>query len=365
VERVDAIVVGAGVVGLATACALARGGRDVLVLEAEADIGTGISSRSSEVAHAGLYYPTGSLKAQLCTAGRALLEAYCERHGVPFRRTGKLVVAANPGQHAALEALARSARANGVSDVCLLTAGEAHALEPELRCHGALLSPSTGIVDSRAFILALRGELEALGGTVALNTRVTGGTLDREGVVLRATGTDLIAGVVINAAGLGAQALARAMAGCDANAVPPLHLAKGTYFALGARAPFRHLIYPVPEAGGLGIHATLDLGGRTRFGPDIEWVDTPDYRLDSDRANAFYAAIRSYWPGLPEGALRPDYCGIRPKVSRPGGSSTDFIVQLVAQQRGAALVNLFGIESPGLTAALALGAHVAGLLERP
>jgi L-2-hydroxyglutarate oxidase LhgO len=363
-ERVDVVVVGAGVVGLAVARAFARVGREVLLLERESAIGTGVSSRNSEVIHAGLYYPPGSLKARLCVAGRDLLYGYCAEYGVPFRRCGKLVVATDRTQLAELGGILARALANGVADARLIDADEAKALEPEVRSVGALLSPSTGIVDSHALMVSLLGGFEAAGGTLALATPVVAGRLESDGVVLVTAGAssvELGARLVVNAASLGAQALARAIEGHDPASVPPLHLAKGTYFHLAGRAPFRHLVYPVPILGGLGVHATLDLGGRVRFGPDVEWVDTIDYAPDPARGASFYASIRDYWPGLPDDALVPGYCGIRPKIARPGGSATDFLIEPPTRGAAGGLVNLFGIESPGLTSCLAIAEQVLRL----
>lgn len=358
-ERIDAAVVGAGVVGLACARALADAGREVLVIEAAETIGTEVSSRNSEVVHAGIYYPTGSLKARHCLEGRERLYRYCERRGIGHRRLGKLIVAATEGQRETLGRIRRQAEANGVDDLRPLERDEIRALEPEIEAAAALLSPSTGIVDSHALMLALQGEAEASGAVVAFRSRVTGGRASAGGVVLEvgdAGGgrTALEARHVVNAAGLGAQALARSIAGVPEATVPPLHYARGCYFTMSGRAPFARLVYPVPEEGGLGVHVTLDLAGQCRFGPDVEWIDAVDYTVDPARAERFYPVIRRYWPGLPDGALEPGYAGVRPKVAGPGEPAGDFAVHGPEVHGVAGLVSLYGIESPGLTAALSL-----------
>lgn len=362
-DAVDCVVVGAGVVGLAVARALALRGREVMVLEAADAIGTGTSSRNSEVIHAGLYYATGSLKALLCVQGRDLLYAYCAERAVPHRRCGKLIVATAPNQVPALQGIEARARANGVTDLQWLDAAAAQALEPALQCVAALHSPSTGIVDSHALMLALQGDLEHAGGLVALNSPLAQARCTAEGIHLRAVdGTELLARTVVNAAGLGAPDLARRFAGLDARHVPTPYYAKGSYFTLAGRAPFSRLVYPAPEAAGLGVHLTLDMGGQARFGPDVQWVDAPDdLQVDPARGDAFYAEVRKYWPGLRDGALVPGYAGMRPKISAPGEPAADFVVQGPAVHGVPGLVNLFGIESPGLTSALALGDHVAAL----
>ncbi|MBI4984308.1 MAG: NAD(P)/FAD-dependent oxidoreductase [Rhodocyclales bacterium] len=363
-ERIDCVVIGAGVVGLAVARALALAGREVLIVEAADAIGTGISARNSEVIHAGLYYAAGSLKARCCVAGRRALYAYCASHGIPHRRCGKLLVATTDAQVAGLETIAAQARANGVENLQRLTAAEAMALEPEVRCVAALLSPDTGIVDSHALMLALLGDAERHGAVLALRAPVAGGAVLASGLVLDIGGDaplQLAARTVINCAGLGAQRVAANLRGLAAAHVPPLHLAKGNYFTLAGRAPFSRLVYPVPEAGGLGVHLTLDLGGQARFGPDVEWIAHEDYRVEPTRGDAFYAAIRRYWPRLPDGALQPGYAGIRPKLGGPQSAAADFRIDGPPQHGVAGLVNLFGIESPGLTSALALADYVAAL----
>ena len=371
-ERIDALVIGAGVVGLAVGRALAQRGLETIVTEAEGGIGTGVSSRNSEVIHAGLYYEPGSLKAQLCVRGKALLYAMCEAQGVAHRNCGKLVVATAPEQHAALAGLAQRAAANGVPAE-LWSAERAMALEPELACTAALWSPSTGIVDSHGLMLALQGEMEAAGGALALQSAVVGAEFHAgrpARVQLRtADGEDfeIEADHVVNAAGLQACALARRFEGLAAVHVPQPRYAKGSYFTLAGATPFRHLIYPAPVDAWLGVHVTLDLAGQARFGPDLEWLDTTDpstvdYAVDVARARPFEAAIRRYWPDLPDGALQPAYSGMRPKIHGPSEPAPDFRIDGPARHGVAGLVNLFGIESPGLTAAMAIGEHVAALL---
>lgn len=363
-EMVDCVVVGAGVVGLAVARALALQGREVLVLEAADAIGTGISSRNSEVIHAGLYYPTGSLKARLCVRGKEMLYAYCTERGVPHRRCGKLLVATSAAQLVSVESIQARAQANGVLDLQWLRRDEAQALEPALACVGALHSPSTGIVDSHAFMLALQGDLEHAGGLVALNSPLARAQCAEGAIYLEASDdTRLQAHTVVNAAGLHAPALAARFAGLDPTHVPAAHFAKGSYFTLTGKAPFSRLIYPVPEAAGLGVHLTLDLGGQAKFGPDVQWVASADDLLvDPARGEAFYAEVRKYWPGLRDGALAPGYAGIRPKIHDASQPAADFLVQGPAVHGVPGLVNLFGIESPGLTSALAIAEHVAALV---
>ncbi len=363
-ETVDCVVVGGGVVGLAVARALAMRGREVLVLEAANAIGTGVSSRNSEVVHAGLYYPTGSLKARLCVQGRDLLYEYCAERGVPHRRCGKLIVATSAAQLPGLDAIEAQARTNGVHDVRRLSRAEAQALEPALACVAALHSPSTGIVDSHALMLALLGDLEHAGGILALNSPLALADIASDAIKLEAAdGTRLRARTVVNAAGLQAPQLAARIAGLDAAHVPRAHYAKGSYFTLAGRSPFSQLIYPIPEPGGLGVHLTLDMGGQAKFGPDVQWVASEhDLQVDPARAAAFYAEVRKYWPALRDGALAPGYAGIRPKIHGPGAAAADFVIQGPQVHGIAGLVNLFGIESPGLTSALAIAEHVAALV---
>ena len=360
-ERVDCVVIGAGVVGLACARALALAGREVIVLEAAGAIGTETSSRNSEVIHAGIYYPPGSAKAVLCVEGRVLLYRYCEAHGVAHRRCGKLIVATEPGQIATLHKIQAHAAANGVHDLRLLAADEVHALEPELRCVAALHSPSTGIIDSHGLMLAYQGEAEDHGAMLALHSPVSGGEIQADGIALDVGGTEpmrILARTVVNSAGLMAQRVADSLNGFPKDRIPPCHYAKGNYYSLAGRSPFTHLIYPVPEAAGLGVHLTLDLAGQARFGPDVEWIAEIDYDVDLRRADGFYRAIRDYWPGLKDGQLAPGYAGIRPKLGGPDQPESDFLIQGPAEHGVRGLVNLFGIESPGLTASLALAEQV-------
>ncbi len=364
-EKIDCAVIGAGVIGLAVARRLAAQGREVVVLEAEGSFGTGISARNSEVIHAGIYYPADSLKARLCVAGRRLLYAYCEERGIAHRRCGKLIVANSDGQREELAGIAAAARTNGVDDLQLLSREAARSLEPALECSAALLSPSTGIIDSHALMLSLLGDAEGKGAVLAVSSPVLGGEPDDAGIVLDigdASGTRLHAGVVVNCAGLGAQQVSRRLRGLPAASVPPLHYAKGNYYALAGRAPFSRLIYPVPEAAGLGVHLTLDLGGQARFGPDVEWIDSIDYSVAPGRADAFYAEVRRYWPLLADGALLPAYAGIRPKLTAAGQPASDFLVSGPAVHGIRGLVCLYGIESPGLTASLALADYVGDML---
>jgi L-2-hydroxyglutarate oxidase LhgO len=363
-EQIDCVVIGAGVVGLAVARALALQGREVMVLEAADAIGTGTSSRNSEVIHAGIYYPQGSLKAMLCVQGRASLYAYCAARGIGHSRCGKLLVATSDTQVAQLQAIIGKAGANGVHDLALLTREQAKALEPQLQCVAAVHSPSTGIVDSHGLMLALQGDLEHAGGLVVLNVLLAQAHCALAAITLVASdGTELRATSVVNAAGLQAQELARRFAGLDARFVPPSYYAKGNYFSLSGRSPFSRLIYPLPEAAGLGVHLTIDLGGQAKFGPDVQWVDSPDdLAVDPARGDAFYAEIRKYWPALPDGALVPGYAGIRPKIQAPDEPARDFLIQGPAVHGVAGLVNLFGIESPGLTSSLAIGDYVSRLI---
>jgi len=388
VACVQSIVVGAGVVGLAVARSLARAGREVLVLEASSAVGSVTSSRNSGVIHAGIYYEAGSLKARTCVQGRRELYRFCEEHGVAHRRCGKLIVATDSSQLATLQKLRERSEANGVHGdheaLRLLRAHEVAELEPELRCVGGLISPSTGIVDAHELMLALQGDAETHGATVVLNSPVTGGRvlggrggrgsggshggsggggLQAGGRLLVSTHElDLEADELVNCAGLEAPRVARLLGGVPQRCVPTPYVAKGSYFGLTGKSPFSRLVYPVPEAAGLGVHATVDLGGRCRFGPDVEWVEAGahwDYQVDTVRAASFYAEVRKYWPALPDGALVADYAGARPKIQAPGEAAADFAVQTEAEHGVAGLVNLFGIESPGLTASMAL----AGLVE--
>jgi L-2-hydroxyglutarate oxidase LhgO len=374
-DRVDCVVVGAGVVGLAVARALALAGREVVVLERETAIGTGTSSRNSEVVHAGIYYPPGSLKARLCVHGKTQLYDYCESHGVAYRLCGKWIVATDEAQLPALDRLEQRASANGV-DLMRHSGHEASSMEPGLVCLSALLSPSTGIVDSHGLMLALQGDLERAGGVVALQSELMGATAHSDGFVLRVAvpgeaHQEIHTRELVNAAGLHACAVARTLQGLPTKperlAWPQAHFAKGNYFALSGRAPFSRLVYPAPQDAWLGVHLTLDLGGQARFGPDIEWlpIDHPeqiDYRVNPARAEGFYAEVRRYWPDLPDGALQPAYSGVRPKIHGPDEPAPDFRIDGPPTHGMRGLVQLFGIESPGLTSALALGDHVRDLL---
>jgi L-2-hydroxyglutarate oxidase LhgO len=368
-DRVDALVIGAGVVGLAVARALARSGRETVVVEAQGAIGQGVSSRNSEVIHAGLYYVPGSLKARLCVRGKALLYALCATHGVPHRNCGKLDVANSEEEAAGLRQLAQRASANDVP-VQWLSAQEARALEPALRCTAALSSPTTGIVDSHGLMLALQGDLEAAGGMVALGSPVESAVLgqgERAQVVRMADGSEIEAGVLVNSASLHACALARRFEGLGAQFVPREFFAKGNYYSLAGKAPFSRLIYPAPADAWLGVHLTLDMGGQAKFGPDLQWLDVAspeqiDYQVDPARADGFYAEVRRYWPDLPDGALAPSYSGVRPKIHGPGEKAPDFRIDGPQLHGVPGLVNLFGIESPGLTSSLAIAEDVAALL---
>jgi len=368
-DKLDCVVIGAGVVGLAVARAMALAGREVIVIERNPAIGMETSSRNSEVIHAGLYYPTGSLKAQLCVSGRDRLYAYCAERAIPHQRCGKLIVATNEAQLPYLESIRAQAHANGCSEVTLIDAAEAKRLEADLNCVAALISPHTGIVDSHALMLTLQGDAENAGAMIAFDSRVTGGRLTREGVVLQVTTSDgeqneFEARQLINCAGLWATHVARAIDGLPPDQIPPAYFAKGNYYSLTGKPPFSRLIYPVPEPGGLGVHLTLDLGGQARFGPDVEWLDQlqgePNYEVDPQRGERFYSSIRRYWPQLPDGALQPAYSGVRPKISGPDEPAADF---LFTSHGCPHYLGLYGIESPGLTASLAIGDHVVRLVQ--
>jgi len=363
---IDCVVLGAGVIGLAIARELAMGGRDVLLVDAGDGIGTGISSRNSEVIHAGIYYPPGSLKARLCVTGRRRLYAYCAQRGITCRRLGKLIVATTPGQADQLDGIAARAHANGVDDLYRIDGAQARRLEPELTCHAALVSPSTGIVDSHALMLALQGDAQNHGAQCVLRTRFRHGRiLPSGGFLLSFDGDeplDLTAAALVNATGLSAVQTARNLEGQPAARIPPSYLCKGSYFSLAGGSPFSRLIYPMPDQAGLGVHLTLDMGGQARFGPDTQWVQTEDYTVEPQRAQAFYAAIRRYWAGLPDGALHPGYAGIRPKIAGPGAPAADFMIAGPAVHGVPGLVNLFGMESPGLTACLAIAEAAATAL---
>ena len=363
-DKVECVVVGAGVIGLAVARRLAQAGREVIVLEAAEGIGTVTSSRNSEVIHAGIYYAAGSLMARMCVGGKQALYRYCADHGIPHRNCGKLIVATTPKETEKLQSIRAHAAANGVLDLQALSGDEARKLEPALNCDAALLSPSTGIIDSHAFMLALRGDAEDAGAACAFHTPLLHAKAEGGRIELDAGGEAPIAlecRLLVNAAGLGASAIARSIDGMPIEIIPRAYLAKGNYFSCNARAPFSRLIYPVPEPGGLGVHLTLDLAGQARFGPDVEWVDTIDYAVDPARAERFYPAIRRYWPTLPDGALVPGYSGIRPKIVPPAVAVQDFLIQGPRDHGVDGLINLFGIESPGLTSSLAIADYVGEL----
>jgi len=359
------LVVGAGVVGLAMAREAAIKGHDVIVAEAAATIGTGTSSRNSEVIHAGIYYPTGSLRARHCTRGRRMLYAYCASHGIPHRRSGKLIVATKAEETAKIQQILAQGLKNGVEGLSLIDGDAARRMEPALACVAAVHSPETGIIDSHRYMLALQGDLESCGGSIAFQTPVMRMARIAAGWEVHYGGTEpgtMVVDAVINSAGHGAQQLALATEGFPSDRVPRLVLAKGNYFGFAGRPAFSRLIYPAPVEGGLGVHVTLDLAGRMRFGPDVEWIDRMDYEVDPRRAESFYASIRTYWTDLPAGSLVPDYAGIRPKLTGPGEPAADFRIDTPAEHGLPGLVHLFGIESPGLTSALSLAQDVIASL---
>ncbi|MEQ1535144.1 MAG: NAD(P)/FAD-dependent oxidoreductase [Burkholderiaceae bacterium] len=368
IDCVDAVVIGAGVVGLAVARALALSprflGKELLVLEAANAIGTGTSSRNSEVIHAGIYYPTGSLKAQLCVIGKEMLYDYCEDRGIGYKRCGKLIVATNETQVAQLQSIIAKAAANGVNDLVLLTREEARILEPQLECVAAVHSPSTGIIDSHALMLSLQGDFENAGGITVLNSAVAGVFIASDAIkIVLQDGAEIHTKTLVNAAGLTAPLIARSMQGLDAKFVPQAYYAKGNYFTLSGKSPFNRLIYPVPEAAGLGVHLTLDLGGQAKFGPDVQWVESADdLVVNPSRGDAFYAEVRKYWPQLQDGALIAGYAGMRPKINSSTEAAADFVIQGPKEHGISGLVNLFGIESPGLTSSMAIGALTAEFL---
>ncbi|MCW9033172.1 MAG: NAD(P)/FAD-dependent oxidoreductase [Rhodospirillales bacterium] len=362
-ERIDCAVIGAGVVGLAIARAIAQTGKEVVVLEAENAIGTGTSARNSEVIHTGIYYPKGSLKAQFCVEGNKMLYDFCQSHGIPHKKLGKLIVATTEEQLPALHTLAKKAQDNGVVDLVKLNQEQTLALEPRLKCIASLLSPSSGIVDSHALMLALQGDLEEAGGMIALSSPVLKGKKEENAIKLSVGGVEpmeIECGLVINSAGLSAQSVAKKL---GAKAIPKRYIAKGNYFSLTGGHPFKRLIYPLPEPGGLGVHLTLDMGGQARFGPDVEWIDEEDYTVEAQRGESFFKAIRSYWPELKDNTLVPDYAGIRPKLSGPGEPTADFIIQGPEQNGLPGLINLYGIESPGLTSCLAIAKSITSLIK--
>lgn len=362
----DSVVVGAGVVGLAIARALALTGRDVLVVERHRSIGQETSSRNSEVIHAGIYYPQGSLKARLCVRGKDMLYRYCESHNVSFKRVGKLIVATSEQQNFALEAIYQKGVANGVHDLQFLDQDQLRLLEPALNATKGILSPSTGIINSHELMLAFQGDLEAAGGTVALSSPLLRGMPVDNGFELKIggeDGTNIRCRELINSGGLAAQTVSRFIEGVPAASIPLLYLSRGCYFSLTGRSPFSRLIYPLPNNEGLGIHLTLDLAGAARFGPDTEWVETVDYSVDPARGDAFYRSIKEYYPGVERDALQPSYAGIRPKIVGAGSAAGDFMVHGEDVHGIKGFIGLYGIESPGLTASLAIAEYVVQRLE--
>jgi len=360
------LVIGAGVVGLAVARAAALAGHEVIVAEATGGIGNGVSSRNSEVIHGGMYYPTGSMRAKHCVRGRRMLYDFLSTHGVPHKKVGKLIVATDEKQTAKIEGIAKQGEINGVEGLEFLGGNAARAMEPALNCVAALYSPETGIIDSHAFMLALQGDLEDRGGMIAFNTPVEGLRPSKDGWEVRFGGDDagaMTVDAVVNSAGLGAQTVARGTEGYAPARVPRLVLAKGNYFGFAGRPAFSHLIYPAPVEGGLGTHVTLDMAGRMRFGPDVEWIDAESYTVDPRRADSFYASVRTYFPELPDNSLVPDYCGIRPKLTGKGEAAADFLIDGPAGHGLPRLVHLFGIESPGLTSSLSIADEVVGQIE--
>jgi len=364
-DKVDCVVIGAGVVGLAVARELALSGHEVIVLEAAEAIGTHTSSRNSEVIHAGLYYPKGSLKARLCVEGKHLLYEYCREHGVPHERIGKIVVASDESEIDAVKSYVAKAQANGVNDLIWLTKPELREMEPEVRCVAGFLSPSTGIIDSHALMLALQGDAENQGASIVFHSPVASGELREDGILLNVGGKEpmsLLCNTVVNSAGLFAQDVARSIQGIPPDSIPPQYFAKAHYYTLSGRSPFRKLVYPVATQAHLGVHVTLDPGGQARFGPDVCWIDSVDYSFDESRESLFYEAIRKYYPALKDGALQPGYTGIRPKISGPKEAAADFMIQGVRDHGVSGLVNLYGIESPGLTASMAIARCVGQIL---
>jgi L-2-hydroxyglutarate oxidase LhgO len=371
-ERVECIVVGAGVIGLAIARELAARSHEVVILEKQAAIGMGISSRNSEVIHGGIYYPKDSLKARLCVEGRHLLYEYCSDHGIPHKRLGKLIVAVTEAELEGLEDVRGAAHQNGVSDVDYLTLDAVRELEPEVRCAGALLSPSTGIVDSHSLMLALQGDAQERGAMIAFHSHLIECETINDGFELAIECRDasssgetlkLRCDMLVNAAGLGAQEVANRISGISPDNIPPLYLARGCYFTMAGHSPFQHLIYPMPDHESLGVHVTLDIAGHTRFGPDVEWIDAINYDVNPSRENTFYKAVRRYYPALRDGSLQPGYSGIRPKIQAPGEPAADFVIDGPGNHGIPGLVNLFGIESPGLTATLGISDYVIQLLD--
>ncbi|WP_237762279.1 NAD(P)/FAD-dependent oxidoreductase [Legionella shakespearei] len=358
----ECVVVGAGVIGLAIARSLSQSGMDLIIMESNNAIGTETSSRNSEVIHAGIYYSHNSLKARACVQGRQMLYEFCQSHSVPFKQCGKLIVANTELQKQELSILRQKALRNGVSDIVEMTALEVSHLEPDIHCLGALFSPSTGIIDSHSLMLAYLGDAEAAGAMLALNCSLKKVIYTGQDFELYTDQIKIKTNILINSTGLHASHVAAMIEGFPEDKIPKTYFAKGNYYSLSGASPFKHLIYPVPEPGGLGVHLTLDLAGQVRFGPDVEWVDQINYNVDPKRADSFYSSVRHYWPSLPDHALQPSYSGIRPKLSGPNGAATDFIIQGANDHGIPGLVNLFGIESPGLTSSLYLAEKVAKLV---
>lgn len=367
-EKADVIIIGAGVAGLAAGRALAMSGRHVVVADSEAFAGSGTSSRNSGVIHAGIYYPKGSAKARFCVEGKQLLYNYIREHAIPYQNCSKLIVATKPEELEKLEAIRKKASDNGVIDLKIISEGEAKSMEPELACVGALVSPSTGIIDVHEYLHALMADIESYGGTIALQNTIDGGRVTDEGIILTINGEDVIAKTVINAGGIGAQSIAGKIEGVPASSIPTQYLAKGNYFTVSGDRPFSRLVYPVPVVGGLGAHFTMNMAGESLFGPDVEWIDPQDYKsldytVDPERGEKFYGYIEKYYPGIRGRELRPAYAGVRPKLSASGSPDGDFLIQGPKDHSVKGLVNLYGIESPGLTSSLAIADHVKTLLE--
>jgi L-2-hydroxyglutarate oxidase LhgO len=365
--QIDCVVAGAGAIGLAIARELAQAGREVIILEAEEAFGRGVSSHSSEVIHAGMYYVPGTLRARLCVEGKWMLYDFIRKHNVAHTNCGKLIVAHDDSEIPTLERIMKTGEINGVDDMTLISGDAARKLEPQLAGVAAILSPSTGMMDSHGLMLALLGEAENAGATLALRSPVMAGRVGGKQIGIDVGGAEPMTigcNLFVNSTSLNAPSVARALEGLDEKHIPQAYYDKGSYFSMAGKAPFSHLVYPCPVTGGLGVHLTVDVGGQARFGPDVEWVDKPDYEVDPKRAEDFYALVRRYWPGLPDGALQPAYAGVRPKIVPPGSATQDFRIDGPDQHGVPGLVNLFGIESPGLTSSLALGRFVGDLIKK-